>query len=189
MVKVNDDPLELVAPRYEEWRDHFAAESDRIRDVLAAKSLDGEVERIEHVGSTAVPDLAAKDIVDLDVVVADDAVDDVSRVLEADLGGDRVKNSDYWQPVFRAEEGQRFNDHVFAASSDGWKISVVTRDVLRADADLRAEYERLKRELATEHDDLVAYSEGKTPFVERVLDIARTDNRVSFDFAIPTPSE
>lgn len=188
MVKPQDDSLELVASRYETWRDRFEDERDRIADALAADSLDARVGRIEHVGSTSVPDLPAKDVVDLDVVVADDAVADVSRTLEVELGGDRYENTDGWHPLFRSADGQRFNDHVFAASDDGWKVSVVTREVLRTRPDLRAEYERLKRELAAEHDDLVAYSEGKTAFVERVLDAARTDDELTFDFAVPALS-
>ena len=131
MVKAHDDPLELVASRYEEWFDRFTAESARVCDVLASRDVDTQFERIEHVVSTAVPDLEAKDIVDLDIVVEDDAVGDVSQTLEADLGGDRFENSDQWHPIFRLEDGQRFNDHVFAVSSDGWKTSVITHNVLR----------------------------------------------------------
>lgn len=119
MVSPNEDPIELVPSRYDVWRDRFVAERDRVTEALADADLEAAVERIDHVGSTAVPDLAAKDVVDLDVVVADDTVTDVSRALASELGGNRVVNSDPWQPVFRREDGQRFNDHVFAASSDG----------------------------------------------------------------------
>ncbi|ELY75929.1 GrpB family protein [Natrinema gari] len=186
MVDANDDPIELVPARYDAWRECFVAERDRVSDVLTGASLETTVARIEHVGSTAVPNLAAKDIVDLDIVVADGAVSDVSRAVEFELGGDRIENGDHWQPVFRRETGQRFNDHVFATSSDGWKISVVTRDVLRASPALRTEYETLKRDLADDHDDLVAYSEGKTVFIERLLEVARTDNDLTFGFPVPT---
>lgn len=147
--------------------------------------LEDDCERIEHVGSTAVPNLAAKDIVDLDVVVADDAVAEVSRALADELGGTRVENSGEWHPVFREHDGQRFNDHVFAASSDGWTVSVVTRDVLAARPDRRGEYERLKRDLAAEYDDLVAYSEGKSAFVERLLEVARADDGIA-DYPVPS---
>ncbi|MXV64144.1 GrpB family protein [Natronorubrum sp. JWXQ-INN-674] len=185
MVSTNDDPIELVPARTETWREQFTEERDRIDETLADASLESTVERIEHVGSTAVPDLAAKDIVDLDIVVADGAVREVSRTLETELGGDRIENSDEWHPVFRRENGQRFNDHVFAASSDGWKISVVTREILAAEPTLRAEYEALKRELAAEHDELVAYSRGKTAFIKRALDVARASDGLSFDFEVP----
>lgn len=185
MVSPNEDPIELVPSRDAAWREQFEAERDRVTDALRDAALESAVERIEHVGSTAVPDLAAKDIVDLDIVVADGAVGEVSRTLESELGGDRHENSDDWHPVFRCENGQRFNDHVFSVSDDGWKISVVTRDVLLACPDHRAEYEALKHDLAAEHDDLVAYSTGKTAFLERVLERARTDDELSFEFSVP----
>ena len=148
--------------------------------------LDGDIVHIEHVGSTAVPDLAAKDIVDIDVVVADDAVVPTSRRLATTLGGTRLENTANWHPLFRTHNGQRFNDHVFAVSADKWKVSVVTRDVLRKRADLRTEYERLKRESSSETDDLTTYSRNKTTFIERLLQIAQDDNELAFDFTIPT---
>lgn len=186
MVNADDDPIELVPPDREVWCDRFAAERERVRRALSAYDLDSGCKRIEHVGSTAVPNLAAKDIVDLDIVVADDAVNEVSRTLAAEIGGTRVENSDHWHPVFRVHDGQRFNDHVFAASSDGWKVSVITRDVLAARPELRRKYERLKRELAAEHDDLVAYSEGKSAFVRCLLEVARTDDELTFEFTLPS---
>lgn len=185
MVDPAADELALVPSQYDTWREHFRAERDRIRTVLAGQSLARHVERIEHVGSTAIPDLAAKDIVDLDVVVADDAVAEVSQALESDLGGDRHENTDGWHPLFRRHDGQRFNDHVFAASDDGWRISVVTREVLCARPALRDEYEELKRELTADHDDLFEYSTGKTAFVERVLAVARTDDSIDIDVSVP----
>ena len=185
MVNADQDPIELVPADYERWHERFVAERDRVCDALSRAGLEDDCERIEHVGSTAVPNLAAKDIVDLDIVVRDDAVSEVSKLLAAELGGTRLENSGEWHPVFREHEGQRFNDHVFAASDDGWKISVVTRDVLRASPAIRAEYETLKFDLASEHDELVAYSTGKSPFVERVLEVARTDEAVAFEFSVP----
>jgi GrpB-like predicted nucleotidyltransferase (UPF0157 family) len=110
---------------------------------LESRRLDRYADRIEHVGSTAVDGLPAKDIVDLDVVLCDRAVPEISAAIAAKLGGSRFENSDEWQPVFREHDRQRFNDHVFAVFAGGWKASVVTRDVLRARADLCREYEAL----------------------------------------------
>ena len=187
MVDIHDDPIELVPSRYAEWRDAFEAERDRIWDVLEDAGLLESVVRIEHVGSTAVPGLAAKDVVDLDVVVADSAVAEVSRALESGLGGTRLENSEAWQPVSRqSAAGQRFNDHVFAVSSDRWKTSVATREGLRAYDDLRREYESLKRELAAETDDLIEYSDGKSALVGRILDRVREDASLSLGFDVPT---
>lgn len=187
MVDIHDDPLELVPSRYDERRAAFGAERDRIRRGLADGGLVESVVRIEHVGSTAVSGLAAKDIVDLDVVVADSAVSDISRVLVDELGGTRMENSETWQPVFRrSASGQRFNDHVFAVSGDRWKISVATREGLRRYDDLRREYESLKRELAAETDDLTEYSVGKTELVRRILDRVREDDSLEVEFSVPT---
>ncbi|ELY61795.1 hypothetical protein C491_00025 [Natronococcus amylolyticus DSM 10524] len=185
MVNADQDPIELVPADHERWHERFVVERDRVRDALSRAGLEDDCERIEHVGSTAVPDLAAKDIVDLDIVVADDAVSEVSKLLADELGGTRLENSGEWHPVFREHGGQRFNDHVFATSSDGWKVSVVTRDVLAARPDCCEEYERLKRDLAAEHDDLVAYSTGKSAFVERLLERAR-EGDVDVRCPIPT---
>lgn len=189
MVDPNEDALSLVASRHEEWREAFKAERERIRTALAARDLADHVERIEHVGSTAVPGLAAKDIVDLDVVVTDDAVRDVADAIEAALGGTRYENSATWHPVFREHDGQRFNVHVFAKSGDGWRKSVATREVLRERAALRAEYETLKRDLAEDTEELEAYSRGKTAVLERTLDVARASEEVSLDFEVPGKQE
>jgi GrpB-like predicted nucleotidyltransferase (UPF0157 family) len=186
MVHPHDDPVALVDSRTEEWRDLFGAERERVRAVAAARGLDDDLRRIDHVGSTAVPGLAAKDVVDLDVVVDDGAVGPLSRALVAELGGDRFVNDPGWQPVFRRGGGQRFNLHVFGRGSDGWKVSVVTRDVLRSDPALRREYEHLKRSLAAEHDEIPAYSTGKTDFVRRALEAARVDDDLVYEFEVPT---
>ena len=185
MVNPHDDPIELTPSQCEIWRERFANERDRIDDVLATNGLDKYVECIEHVGSTAVPGLAAKNIVDIDILVKDSAVADVSQTLETELGGTRLENTDGWHPIFRIHDGHRFNNHVFAASNDKWRVSVVTCDVLRERTELRREYEQLKRELACENDDLTTYSRGKTAFIERVLRVGREDDGLEFDFTVP----
>jgi GrpB-like predicted nucleotidyltransferase (UPF0157 family) len=185
MVDVHDDPITLVPADYDAWRERFRAERDRVTAVLEGQDLADTLRRVEHVGSTAVPDLAAKDIVDLNIVVDDDAVAAVSQALLDELGGDRAENSDEWHPVFREANGQRFNVHVFAASSDGWKVSVATREVLLTDDSVREEYEALKRDLAGDTDDLTDYSRGKSAFIGEVLDRARTGDAIALDFEVP----
>ncbi|MFD2376161.1 GrpB family protein [Haloarchaeobius iranensis] len=132
MVDLHDDPVELVDSRHETWVERYEAERSRVHDALKAAGLVDSLVRIEHVGSTAVPGLAAKDIVDLDVVVADGTVREAAAVLVDRLGGTRYDNHDGWNVVPRRDDGQRFNVHVFAESDDGWKVSVATRDVLRS---------------------------------------------------------
>jgi GrpB-like predicted nucleotidyltransferase (UPF0157 family) len=184
MISPHDDPIELVESRHEAWRAAFERERERVQSVLDRHGLGTERHRIEHVGSTAVPGLAAKDIVDLDIVVADDSVGIVSRVLADKLGGTRYENSDSWHPVFRAQDGQRFNDHVFARSDDGWKVSVATAVALRERPELRTEYEQHKRATAEETDNLGRYSRAKSEVLGRLLAAARDLDR-SFAFEVP----
>ncbi|WP_331236173.1 GrpB family protein [Natronorarus salvus] len=87
MVDPHDDSIVLISSRYDRWREAYARERDRLRIVFEERGTSGGLDRIEHVGSTAVPDPPARNIVDLDVVVSDDAVRAVSRAIEADLGG------------------------------------------------------------------------------------------------------
>jgi len=184
MVSPHEDPLELVTSRYEEWHEAFERERERVARALGRQDLDPSVCRVEHVGSTAVPNLAAKDIVDLDIVVEDAAVGAVSRAVVAELSGTRVENADTWHPVFREEDGQRFNDHIFGRSDDGWRVSVATAAALRARPALRRAYEQHKRAAADETDDLQTYSRAKSDIVERLLAAARNLDR-SFDFEVP----
>ena len=184
MVSPHTDPLELVAPRHGEWREQFEHERERVVTTLESWGLAEQLVRIEHVGSTAVPDLPAKDIVDLDIVVADGAVGAVSTALLTDLGGTRHQNSREWHPLFRVADGQRFNDHVFAASSDGWRVSVATVAALRERPALREEYTAVKQRAARETDDLERYSRAKSEVIGRILDAAR-DLDDGLDIAVP----
>lgn len=186
MVDPHDDPIALVDSRHEEWRQLFEAERDRLERLFDRRGLATCVHRIDHVGSTAVPDLAAKDIVDVDVVVADDAVADVSKAIQADLRGTRYENTATWQPVFRRVDGQRINDHVFGHTDPGWRISVATAAVLKERGDLRSRYERLKRREAAETDDLETYSRAKTTFVADLLAVA---DGLALGFEIPPIDE
>lgn len=185
MVDPHDDPIELTESQHRAWQNRFSEEDDRIRDTLSAHNLSEHVERIEHVGSTAVPDLAAKDIVDINIIVSDSEVGTISEVLETELGGTRLENTDSWHPIFRTQDGQRYNDHIFGVSGDKWKTSVATRDVLRERPDLRKEYEQLKQELTHEHDGLIEYSESKTEFIEQVLRAGQKDDNMDFGFTVP----
>jgi GrpB-like predicted nucleotidyltransferase (UPF0157 family) len=185
MVSLHDDPVELVDPRYDDWRERFDAERHRLRDALATTDLDDRVRRLEHVGSTAVPDLSAKDIVDVDLVVDDHAVPAVSDAVVDAIDGTRYENTATWHVLARRHDGQRFNVHAFGATDDGWRTSVATRDVLRARPALRDEYAALKRELATQNDDFEEYSEGKSDLVTRLLRVARNADDLAFDFDVP----
>ena len=118
-------------------------------------------------------------------MVANEAVSQISSAIKSELGGTRHENSDRWHPVFRQEEGQRFNDHVFGISDPGWRVSVATKTVLRERATLRRRYEQVKRRETSATDDLVTYGKSKTPVVSELLEAAKKSD-TEFAFEVPT---
>ena len=136
---------------------------------------------VEHIGSTAVAGLPAKDVLDLQLAVPSlDAADAVAGAL-ADAGFPRRPDIDsdsarppgadpqHWRKRFHqsADPGRPVNLHVRVAGSPGWRFALLLRDWLRADADARAEYLRLKVAAARAHpDDRQAYADAKEPWFD-----------------------
>lgn len=172
---MSDDPITLV--EYDpEWPQRYRRERENVLGAIGDR-----VVRIEHVGSTAVPGLAAKPIVDVTATVEDwVTVDRVVEPIES-IGYEYVPESaeaeDPWRYFEkRPEDGQAFNLHLRPVGSDHVEKNVLFRDFLRDNPERAREYEQLKREAADAHpDDLQAYSEAKTEFVESVIDDARSE--------------
>ncbi|EMA01492.1 GrpB family protein [Haloferax denitrificans] len=161
--------VELVAhdPR---WREAYEREVERLRPRLCATAENGV--RFEHVGSTAVPGLAAKPIVDLLVLVSDrDDAGDIARTLGA--AGYEERPDDVPDRRFFVRGPPDRRTHYLSLTevgSDCHREQVAFRDALRADDDLAAEYERRKRRLAEAHpDERSQYTAAKSSFVESVL--------------------
>jgi GrpB-like predicted nucleotidyltransferase (UPF0157 family) len=148
------------------WPDRFAAIAATVQ-----RALGNVVLRIEHIGSTAVPGLAAKPVIDLDVVVSGTDIPEAIKRL-ADLG--YVHEGNLGVPgreAFRSSAGEdQHHLYVLVEGARELKRHLAFRDALRADPVLRAAYSTLKRALAAQHaDDRVAYSRGKTDFVLATL--------------------
>jgi GrpB-like predicted nucleotidyltransferase (UPF0157 family) len=161
----------LVVPYDPGWPATFALLRDRIAPVLGQLAVG-----IEHVGSTAVAGLAAKPIVDIDVVIrhADDIPEVATRL--ATLGYTHLGDLGIiGREAFRATPDlPRHHLYVCAAGAITLQAHLSLRDALRADAELAAEYAALKRGLAQRHrDDRDAYSEGKSAFIASVLRAVR----------------
>jgi GrpB-like predicted nucleotidyltransferase (UPF0157 family) len=149
------------------WANQFADLSARI-----VASLQSIVLRTEHVGSTAVPGLAAKPIVDMDVVLPSSV--DLPRAIRllADLGyvheGDLGVSG---REAFRCPSGEaRHHLYVLIEGAAELRRHIAFRDALRADAVLRDEYAQLRRLLAAQYPgDREAYTQGKSTFIEAVI--------------------
>jgi GrpB-like predicted nucleotidyltransferase (UPF0157 family) len=146
-----------------EWPARFELERDRVAQALGAVAL-----RIEHIGSTAVPGLGAKPIVDVLVTVEDP--DDDAVILPALEGaGYELRVREPAHRMFRTP-ARDVHVHVWRDSDPEVERYLRLRDRLRSSAGDRAAYERLKRELATrEWADMNDYAEAKGELIEAIL--------------------
>ena len=165
MLRPDTEPI-LITAYDPSWPGVF--EALRVR---AAEALGPLVLAIEHVGSTAVPGLAAKPIVDLDVVVCAADVPAAIRALER-LGYRHEGNLGIeGREAFVWPAGTpRHHLYVCPAGSPELARHLAFRDRLRADPEVACAYAKLKRELATAyHHDRGAYTEAKSAFIQSVL--------------------
>ncbi|MFZ2488226.1 MAG: GrpB family protein [Anaerolineae bacterium] len=162
-----------IVPYDPHWPQLFAAEAARLREVFGAELL-----ALHHIGSTAVPGLAAKPIIDILPVVRDIArVDALNTAMRA-LG--YVPKGEYGIPerrYFSLDAGgqRRFHVHVFPAGSAEIARHCDFVAHLRAYPDTAAAYAALKLELAERYrDDPISYTEGKSDFIRNAVQQAQT---------------
>ncbi|MGH3931767.1 MAG: dephospho-CoA kinase [Pseudonocardiaceae bacterium] len=166
----------LVAPDGT-WPQQAQRVIARLHEVAAGRAL-----RIDHIGSTSVPGLDAKDVLDVQVVVADL---EVAEHLAADLSAvGLVKLAGRWWDNARdgttrdkayatnADPARAVNCHIRPADSPTWRETLLLRDWLRAHPTAAREYAELKHRLAALKSDIEAYADAKTPFVRSALDRA-----------------
>jgi GrpB-like predicted nucleotidyltransferase (UPF0157 family) len=139
-------------------------------DTYRAALVGVPVVAFEHVGSTAVPGLAAKPVLDIDIVVTEPDVDTAIAVMRG-LGYEPLGEQGIDQRwAFRAPAGEpRTHTYVVVEGSVALRNHLGVREVLRGDAGLREEYTLLKRRLAATTTEMAAYVEGKSELLGRIL--------------------
>ncbi len=160
----------VVVEYDERWPAEFAAWRRRLDEALGPVAVS-----IEHVGSTAVPGLAAKPIIDIQVSVRD-VEDEVAYVPAVDRTGVPLRASEPGHRYFRpaGQEPRTVQIHVCDAGSRWERDHLLFRDYLRADSVVRASYARLKRDLAERYrDDRLAYTDAKSTFILDTLASAK----------------
>lgn len=168
-----------IAPYDPRWPLEFRAIALPLRAALGALAL-----RIDHIGSTSVPGLAAKDVIDLQVTVAALDAAPLARAL-APLGytlkpaitrdhipPGRADQPEEWRKLmFDAPAGQRRTHlHVRQAGRANQRYALLFRDFLRADRPVSATYQQIKQALARLHpDDVDAYYDVKDPVCDLIM--------------------
>jgi len=167
-----DERVRLV-PHNPEWAARFEEEAVQVRQLMGQWITGG----VHHVGSTAVPGLAAKPIIDIAVGVESL---EASRPCIELLAEIRYLYSPYRADVMhwfcKPDPARRTHHlHLIPTGSPRFADELAFRDYLRAHPDRAAEYGALKKRLAAEHaEDREAYTEAKTSFVEEVTALAHT---------------
>jgi GrpB-like predicted nucleotidyltransferase (UPF0157 family) len=168
-----------VVPYQSGWRELFEREADLLHCALGEKAL-----RIDHIGSTAIPGMVAKPIIDIMVaVVSLTQATELIPVVEA-LGYEyRAHDIIPERMFFVKEHSPKYRTHhlnLTPQQSGFWKDQLAFRDYLRAHDQIAAEYGDLKKRLA----ELYAHThqldpDGKSEFVARVLELAEKEERES----------
>jgi GrpB-like predicted nucleotidyltransferase (UPF0157 family) len=162
-----------------DWAILYQVEETRIRD-----SIDEVVDDIQHVGSTSVPGLRAKPILDIGVAIPSRDAFDELRTRLIDLGysyrGDNNNHGGWLLARESKVDVRTVNLHVVETSDRQWRYDYIGfRDRLRTDPVTRAAYQRLKEQNAVAfRDDRKAYTAAKESFVRDIItELAEKDER------------
>lgn len=168
-----------IVPYDPDWPRQFTAEAAHLRRVLPPDLIG----RIEHFGSTAVPGLSGKPIIDMLVEVRslEAVAQHIAPILKAQGYEFFWRDAEPGLPgiayawfIKRDAAGQRTHHiHCLEPGSSEW-ARLVFRDYLRAHPEVAQKYDALKRRIAAQYpDDRVAYAKAKTGFIRRVMKVAR----------------
>src|SRR4051812_15369878 len=161
-----------LAPYDNTWPQEFAAEADRIERACAGLPL-----ILEHIGSTSIPGLSAKPVIDILAgrpgnVPGAKYVAAFEQIGYEHKGAFGVPGRNY----FRRGTPRTHHVHLVSWSSDLWRDHLLFRDYLRSHLDVAREYETIKRELAALYlQDKEKYTDAKGPFVRSIVRRAREE--------------
>jgi GrpB-like predicted nucleotidyltransferase (UPF0157 family) len=165
----------LIADYDPRWPELFRRESDRIRTALADRAL-----RVEHTGSTSVPGLPAKPIIDMLLVVSDSSRED-AYVPELEAIGYvlRIREADWHEHRMFKGPDTDVNVHVFSAGCPEIERILLFRDWLRSDSADRDFYARTKLALAQKEWKYIQnYADAKSTAIEQIIDRAILNRKV-----------
>jgi GrpB-like predicted nucleotidyltransferase (UPF0157 family) len=181
-----------IAPYSEAWPKEFQRLARRIRAALGDRAL-----RIDHIGSTSVPGLDAKDRIDIQVTVAN--LDDANPLGAAGLEelavdrdhrppGTHSPDEDWSKRLYITPDGEKqANVHVRAGGRANQRYPLLFRDYLRTHPAAAAAYAELKRRLAAELRNVGVYADVKDPACDLII-VAAEDWAAATDWE-PGPSD
>jgi GrpB-like predicted nucleotidyltransferase (UPF0157 family) len=166
---MNDSSHTILIPYQPSWKDKFEVEKIKIKDIFGDKAI-----AVEHIGSTSIPGLSAKPIIDIAVMIENHK--------EADVFTGLLDKINYRFDSFSTErhfytKGDPIEYHLSIAYKDKggfWERQILFRDYLRNHSDLRGEYQKLKEDLLkNDPTGKDMYISGKTEFIKKILDLCK----------------
>jgi len=166
----------VIADYDPRWPEIFERQAEGIRAALGSRAL-----RIEHTGSTSVPGLAAKPVIDMLLVVADSADEDAYvPALEAPGYVLRIREAGWYEHRMLSQPDPETNLHVFSSGCPEIERILLFRDWLRSNAADRELYARTKLALAQKEWKYVQnYADAKTAVIEEIIGRARPGRKAT----------
>ena len=171
MIGLEQGIVRLI-PYTVEWEQLFEEEKARLQTAVGEYVLD-----IQHVGSTSIPGIVAKPIIDIAIAVRN--FEEASVCIEPieQLGYEyRCENGIPRRHYFTKGKPRTHHLHMNEIESRDWSDQIIFRDHLIRHPEIAKQYAELKMELAQQYpQDRQAYLDNKAPFIERILQLARSE--------------
>ena len=163
------EPANIVVADYDDaWPGRFEVLAEKVRRALGPRAR-----CLEHIGSTSVPGLAAKPIIDM-LLIVDDVRDEAEFVAPLEVAGFELRVREPDHRMFRTPQ-RDMHLHVYASGRAEARDYLDLRDWLRVSSDDRTLYATAKRRLAQKRwNDMNDYADAKTDVVHEILARART---------------
>ena len=166
MYGMRKDELRLL-PYDPAWENEFLAEKERIADHLGDSSV-----QIEHVGSTSIPTVHAKPILDIAILCRENGLAPLIQTLIGlgyEYRGQFDDQAGHYYAVRDSGEIRFCQTHIFKEATQDWHAKLKFRDVLRKDYELAREYDEYKLSLAEVAANKTEYAEIKSRWVDAFM--------------------
>lgn len=163
---MNKKKLELL-PHNPHWKGDFLSESERIKSVVDDSTI-----RIEHIGSTSIPNIHAKPILDMAILCGEKGLEAVVNALESlgyDYRGQFDDEIGHFYAVLDKENIRYCQVHIYSEANADWNSKLKFRDVLSQNAKLAKEYNDYKLTLAKMTTNKSEYAKIKDKWVDTFI--------------------
>ncbi len=161
----------ILAPYTPEWAKLFVEEKNLLQTLIGKYVMD-----IQHIGSTSIPEMIAKPIIDIGISIVEfEKGKECIKLIESLGYKYKGENEIPRRHYFVKGDTRTHHIHMLEYNSEEWKNHIIFRDFLIKNPQIAKKYIQLKKELAKKfRNDRLSYSNGKSEFIEHILMMAKT---------------